>query len=436
MSWRFRRSIKVIPGVRINLTTRGLSTTIGPRGATVSFGSQGIFANLGLPGTGLSRRERLGPATRRPEARSEYREYARQLREGERQAARAAATEEHRSHEERFTSLRNVLRDRVRTPYTWDLVWASRPFEHASFAEPQRTFSEATVASASAVAHPIWPWAMLTVTGLATTFLVSGQALLEPLAIPVDPPPWLGIAAILGLIVGGAGTWTQRGRRAAFRGRRVVDLEQEHRDAVERAREVFATSEKRREEEWKIAEQQRERLRTAPDREDLEVLAQVLEAELSNEQLPVPLVFEIEFESAKLVRVELALPDLDDVPAERTHLTKTGKVSLRPTARRDRVDLYEDLCSGLVLRVIYEVFRVISNAQQIELFGTADGIDPATGHQREFVALHLVTTREACDRLDFDQLDPSSALEGLGGAFSLRRSGQLEPLVGVEGLGA
>ena len=60
MAIRFRKRIKIIPGVRINVGKRGVSgTTIGPRGASITVGKQGVHANVGLPGTGLSFRKRI-----------------------------------------------------------------------------------------------------------------------------------------------------------------------------------------------------------------------------------------------------------------------------------------------------------------------------------------------------------------------------------------
>jgi hypothetical protein len=56
---RFRRSIKLAPGLRMNLSGSGLSWTVGPRGASVSFGKRGTFLNTGIPGTGLSSRTAL-----------------------------------------------------------------------------------------------------------------------------------------------------------------------------------------------------------------------------------------------------------------------------------------------------------------------------------------------------------------------------------------
>lgn len=54
MGWRFRRSIKIIPGVRINFGKKGTSVSVGGKGATVNFSSKGTRYTVGLPGTGLS----------------------------------------------------------------------------------------------------------------------------------------------------------------------------------------------------------------------------------------------------------------------------------------------------------------------------------------------------------------------------------------------
>lgn len=54
MGFRFRRTIKVLPGVRINLGRRGVSTSIGPRGLSHTIGHGKTTTTVGVPGTGLS----------------------------------------------------------------------------------------------------------------------------------------------------------------------------------------------------------------------------------------------------------------------------------------------------------------------------------------------------------------------------------------------
>ena len=62
MAWRFRHSFKVIPGVRLNLSKRGLSASIGGAPLTLNLGPRGVYGTASLPGTGISFRERLGSA--------------------------------------------------------------------------------------------------------------------------------------------------------------------------------------------------------------------------------------------------------------------------------------------------------------------------------------------------------------------------------------
>ncbi len=49
MGFRFRKSISIIPGVRVNLSNGAPSLSIGPRGASLSVGKNGTFANWVFP---------------------------------------------------------------------------------------------------------------------------------------------------------------------------------------------------------------------------------------------------------------------------------------------------------------------------------------------------------------------------------------------------
>jgi hypothetical protein len=54
MSFRFRRSISLGRGLRINLGKRGASLSIGRRGAAVNLNAHGTRTTIGVPGTGMS----------------------------------------------------------------------------------------------------------------------------------------------------------------------------------------------------------------------------------------------------------------------------------------------------------------------------------------------------------------------------------------------
>ena len=54
MALRIRKSIKIAPGVKINLSKSGISTSLGVKGATVNLSKRGTRVTTGISGTGIS----------------------------------------------------------------------------------------------------------------------------------------------------------------------------------------------------------------------------------------------------------------------------------------------------------------------------------------------------------------------------------------------
>ncbi len=64
MGWSFRKRIKVLPGLWVNFSKSGISTTVGAKGANINIGKRGISGTIGLPETGIYKRERLSSNTK------------------------------------------------------------------------------------------------------------------------------------------------------------------------------------------------------------------------------------------------------------------------------------------------------------------------------------------------------------------------------------
>ena len=54
MGFRFRKSVKIAPGIRLNFSKSGMSTSIGRRGAILNISKRGTRSTVGIPGTGIS----------------------------------------------------------------------------------------------------------------------------------------------------------------------------------------------------------------------------------------------------------------------------------------------------------------------------------------------------------------------------------------------
>jgi tetratricopeptide (TPR) repeat protein len=57
--FRFRKSLQLLPGVRLNISKKGASLSLGPKGAHITTGTSGTFFSLDLPGSGAYYRKKL-----------------------------------------------------------------------------------------------------------------------------------------------------------------------------------------------------------------------------------------------------------------------------------------------------------------------------------------------------------------------------------------
>lgn len=65
MGHYWRKSTKLLPGVRVNWSKNGPSLSVGPKGAKVNIGKRGTYVSGGIPGTGLYYRQKVGGGKKR-----------------------------------------------------------------------------------------------------------------------------------------------------------------------------------------------------------------------------------------------------------------------------------------------------------------------------------------------------------------------------------
>jgi tetratricopeptide (TPR) repeat protein len=64
MGWRFRRSVRITKGVRLNFSKRGMGISVGGKGFHAGVGPRGPYSSVGIPGTGLYAINYLGKQKR------------------------------------------------------------------------------------------------------------------------------------------------------------------------------------------------------------------------------------------------------------------------------------------------------------------------------------------------------------------------------------
>ncbi|MEA5406034.1 DUF4236 domain-containing protein [Arcicella sp. DC2W] len=66
MAWSFRRRIKIIPGVYLNFSKSGITTSVGVKGASMTFGKSGTYLNTSVPILGIYNRQKLSGSDTNP----------------------------------------------------------------------------------------------------------------------------------------------------------------------------------------------------------------------------------------------------------------------------------------------------------------------------------------------------------------------------------
>lgn len=59
----FRKRIKIAPGINLNVSKSGVSSSIGGKGFSVTTGKKGTYVNTSIPGTGIYNRKKISGST-------------------------------------------------------------------------------------------------------------------------------------------------------------------------------------------------------------------------------------------------------------------------------------------------------------------------------------------------------------------------------------
>src|SRR5438034_3714885 len=132
----------------------------------------------------------------------------------------------------------------------------------------------------------------------------------------------------------------------------------------------------------------------------------------------------------KLIECELKVNGRDVIPADAKSLTAAGKLVVKAMPKARFHEVYQDYVCGCILRLAREMFALLP-VDTVILTAAVDGIDSRTGHTAELPVLSVVAARPEIERLDFDHLDPSDALENLqhrGDVVTSRKSGEFIPI--------
>ena len=377
MALRFRRSFKLAPGLRMNLSGSGASFSAGPRGASMTFGKRGTFANTGIPGTGLYARQRVGTpsAPRRDPNRPQK-----------------IAIDATIAVEEDGTV---TFKDAHGNPLPPE--WVARA--KRQIGDKIRKQIEDACATINGRAEAL---AAIHVQTPAP----DARIRYEPQSFDEPPPrrPYEARHGFLG--------WLFKSRRER------IDAE----NAARRAQYESAIAKwQTQKSAFEEAERKRRELLEERVFSDVDAMEEILQSALQAIAWPRETAVSAEVdEGGRLVLLDVDLPEIEDMPKTTASVPTRGyKLTVKEMPAAKIQNLYMDHVYGIGFRIIGEVFAVLPRAEEVVLSAFSQRSDKATGEIRDDYLYSVRVRREQWIKITFDNLGALHPAVALG-RFELR----------------
>lgn len=386
MAFRFQRRIRIAPGVRINLSKSGVGLSVGPRGYSTSIGPRGIYRNVGLPGTGLSYREKIGSASGRS---------------SQSQSAPASGQVEVEINEDGkmlFTlpdgsPASQAVAKRVREQNT-ELIERLISRAVARFNSELRACLSAHLDTPAPLYRPLE--------------VLSERPEKPPKPVPRVPNFW---------------------DKLFFRKRKIAA---ENVERVSQYDEACRAWEKA-EHEFDRACREIEELNALVETGDMDAQSRVLENRLEEVVWAKPTEISFDFgNDSATISVDVDLPTIEELP-DREALEPTRGVNIRWKKRTD-AQLRRDFCylaHATLFRLAGEVFAALPKVKQATISGFTQRLDLSTGITSDIYVVSVRISRDAWEKIDFrylQRVDVQTALESFEIARDMTRNGELREI--------
>jgi len=415
MGFRFRQSIKIAPGVRINLGARGASVSVGRRGASITAGARGVHANVGLPGTGLSYRERLDKPRSQPR-RSQSPQTAIELN------SRAEALA-HISLSLDDKGVLSIIGGDGLGLSTAEIkmMWEQKADDISGWLKEEMAGINGDTTLLTALHHNIIhpdqhnAYETIPFNGIKPIKPSPEAATPEPLLVP--PPP-------LGFL------------RKQFQNQRDAHANTINSQQIEHAAALVswrrAEDQKKLNYQQSITEWEQTHQQWVQDksehqaaqanlaqqfsrdlRENMPLMAECLEQRLN--ALVWPRETQIAYdlgENPDDIGIDVDLPEIAEFPQQIASMAASGKrLTIKNKSQKQLRLEYATHIHGILLKVASVVFSTLPSIQLIILSGYSQRLDNATGHEAEDYLLSFKVTREQFGQLNFKELDKIDPLD-------------------------
>jgi hypothetical protein len=363
----------------MNLSGGGIGWTLGPRGASIGVGKSGVYSNFGIPGTGISPRQRLSGSNSSQQSRSD-----------------SATTTTQVTISVNDDGLLRFIASGTGLPLSDAMVEVVKK-QHGDVVRKLIQDKCDQINSQ--------------IEGLGNIHLftpdLDARLAYAPRSFST-PPPTMGKLRRPGILA-----WLFKSQMAKLVAANIATVEAHERD--------LST--------WRDAMADHDSTEAAKKLDDERVVAgdvpameRFLENTLQDIVWPRETTVSFQITHGKIVELDVDLPEIEDMPSRTAHAPQRGlRLTVKEVSPTQLSKLYMRHVHAIGFRIIGETFTALPTADQIALSAYSKRPDKATGQLTDQYLYSAIVTRHQWSQLSFDNLSSIDVIEAFD-RFELRRN--------------
>lgn len=415
---RFRKSIRICKGIRLNFSGSGVSMSMGVRGASVTLGKTGVYANYGIPGTGLYNRVKIAGGSKSASTRS---------------TNNALKSLPLSSYNITITIDDNGEKYiEIHDPYGWEVSDSSliakikrtdkykAELERALF-EKQEEINSAFLSMIRICKLSEKPVDFAEVRKAYNKLCSSLDSdTIFPLPKPKEEEIRQALLAEAESKISSIFFWTNDAKRRAYVEER---LSAQYADAVrlweeERDKHIAIETEKREVEKNRLEKI----LRT-----DIEGIYESIDEVLKNITLPADFAVNYEIVDRTLY-LDLDLPEIEDMSSEKANILASGKISIKQKTKKEQAGDYALCVCGMSYFFASLLFNTTPEIDYVAISGYSQRENAKSGSTEDQYIYSILFDRDRFSKLDLRTIDPIESFYLFPHNIKLTESFRLETI--------
>lgn len=449
---RFRKSISICKGVKLNFSKSGVTATVGGKGISANVGKQGVYLNTSLPGTGIYDRKRLLNFGNIDALNNlsiggvnvsevlGIKKPAGKTSSAKKPAASGAGVEIPESFQLELNEdgTFNVYdQDGMRIG---DTAVLNKLKNTASYRQMAQELVQQQLDAFNADTE-----AFVNIGELSSDVLRASEferALREakPETAPIPPFPdpeptregiraWLEAEAKKSV----TGFFNVEKKREDYVRTHLAEAYQDEHDAwaARKAEYEAEQQEAMNEENERLAEAHERRMEML--RAGLEGSEDAVEGAIADwlQGLELPIDFDVDFEynaEAGILMADMDLPEIEDLPTEKMVEMTSGKLKTKEKTQKELKQEYVRCVLGLGMFCASNFFNCAPGMQRILLSGYTQRRDARSGEQKDVYIYSVIFDRGSFERAGYQKKDPTDFVNKFKSRLNIASTGEMKEI--------